>query len=56
MSFKGRGGGGGGGGGMLDYYIVRFILYFPSIVIFIFQGLYSLAYIRPSLVLVIHSL
>ena len=42
--------------GMLDYYIVRFILYFPRIVICIFLGLYSLAYIRPPLVLVIYSL
>ena len=37
---------------LLDYYI-RFILYFPRIVICIFLGLYSLAYIRPPLVLVI---
>ena len=37
---------------MLDHYIVRFILYFPKIVIFL--GLYSLVYIRPPLVLVIH--
>ena len=35
---------------------VRFILYFPRIVICIFLGLYSLAYIRPPLVLVIHIL
>ena len=41
---------------LLDYYIVRFILYFPRIVIFIFLGLYSLAYVRPPLVLVIYSL
>ena len=41
---------------MLDYYIARFILYFPRIVICIFLGLYRLAYIRPSLVLVIYSL
>ena len=42
--------------GMLDYYIVKFILYFPRIVICIFLGLYSLTYIRLSLVLVIYSL
>ena len=41
---------------MLHYYIVRFILYFPRIVICIFLGLYSLAYIRPPLVLVIYNL
>ena len=41
---------------MLDYYIIRIILYFPRIVIYIFIGLYSLAYIRPHLVLVIYSL
>ena len=41
---------------LLDYYIVIFILYFPTIVICIFLGLYSLAYIRPLLILVIYSL
>ena len=42
--------------GMLDYYIwqVRFIMY--GNLCFPFLGLYSLAYIRPPLVLVIHSL
>ena len=36
---------------MLDYYIVRFISYFPRIIICIFLELYNLAYIRPPFVL-----
>ena len=36
-------------------YCYIYNLYFPRIVICIFLGLYSLAYIRPPLVLVIYS-
>ena len=41
---------------LLDYYIVRFNLYFPRIVICIFLKLYSLVYIKSPLVLVIYDL